>query len=218
MCSSVKGQSQVLTAVLLGGILVAGMSAAYVWGLPILQKNQDVNNAERSLADMKELSRAVSDVAAGSGSRTVEVNLADGALNVDTDDEMITYRTLTQGAYVSTRIWVPLNENDIQGVNRTTGQPSDGYGIRGVDEPALLVGKAEQSSSAFTSIYRIVMRPLLESNTGQTYQVDLVQDGNLQASSGQHTVVLRSGDRETDTGEGIDSGTLQRQEVLIRIS
>ncbi|MDY6773717.1 MAG: hypothetical protein SVS85_00830, partial [Candidatus Nanohaloarchaea archaeon] len=89
MYSDNSGQTQVLTAVLLGGILIAGVSGAYVWGLPILRKNQDVNSAEQSLSDMKELSRAVAAVASGGGSRTVPVRLADGSLNIDTEQEMI---------------------------------------------------------------------------------------------------------------------------------
>ncbi|MDY6761470.1 MAG: hypothetical protein SVY41_00305 [Candidatus Nanohaloarchaea archaeon] len=212
------GQTQVLTAVLLGGILIAGVSAAYVWGLPILQKNQDVNNAEQSLSDMKELSRAISSVASSGGSRSITVNLADGSLTIDADEDIITYRALTTGAYVSTRMWLPLNENDMQGVNRSTGQPMDGYGIRGVDEPVLLVGKAKRVSDGFLTRYRIIPRRMLETGTGQTFQINLVQDGNLQASNGQHTVVLRSGQQETETGAGIDGGTLRRQSVLIRIS
>ncbi|MDY6769481.1 MAG: hypothetical protein SVU88_00755 [Candidatus Nanohaloarchaea archaeon] len=218
MYSSRSGQTQVLTAVLLGGILVAGVSAAYVWGLPILQKNQDVNNAESSLSDLKELSRALESVGTGGGSRTVTVDLASGTLNIDAEQDLITYRTLTKGAYVSTRTWMPLNENDMQGVNRTTGLPDEGYGIRGVDDPALLIGKAERASDGFQTKYRIVLRSMLETGTGQTYRIDLVQDGNLQASNGQHTVVLRSGQEETETGAGIDGGTLNRQKVLIRVS
>ncbi|MDY6766367.1 MAG: hypothetical protein SVW77_03290 [Candidatus Nanohaloarchaea archaeon] len=212
------GQTQVLTAVLLGGILIAGVAGAYVWGLPILQKNQDVNNAEQSLSDLKELTRAISSVASSGGSRSVTVDLSDGTLNIDAEQDMITYQALTTGAYVSTRQWLPLNENDIQGVNRSTGLPDDGYGIRGVDEPVLLVGKAERVSDGYTTRYRIVPRQMLETGTGQTFQINLVKDGNLQASNGRHTVVLRSGQQETETGAGIDGGTLRRQSVLIRIS
>ncbi len=212
------GQTQVLTAVLLGGILIAGVSGAYIWGLPILQKNQDVNNAEQSLSDMRELTRAISSVAATGGSRSVPVDLSDGSLNIDAEDDTITYQALTTGAYVSTRMWLPLNENDMQGVNRSTGEAADGHGIRGVDEPLLLVGKAERASDGFLTQYRIIPRQMLETGTGQTFQINLVQDGNLQASNGRHTVVLRSGEEETETGAGIDGGTLRRQSVLIRIS
>lgn len=218
MYSGGKGQTQVLTAVLLGGILIAGVSSAYIWGLPILRKNQDVNNAKQSLTDLKKLSKAVGAVASGSGSRSVTVRLGEGTLDINAEEDMMTYTSLTQGAYVSTRIWVPLNENDMQGVNRTTGLPAQGYGIRGVDKPSLLIGKAERSSNAFKTTYRIVLRRALDTDTGRTYQIDLVRDGNLQASNGKKTVVLTSGESRTETGAGIDGGTLVRKKVLIRIS
>ncbi|MDY6773716.1 MAG: hypothetical protein SVS85_00825, partial [Candidatus Nanohaloarchaea archaeon] len=122
------------------------------------------------------------------------------------------------GAYVSTRDWVPLNENDMQGVNRSTGLPSEGYGIRGVDSPALLIGKARQSSDRFVTFYRVVMRRMFDPDTGQTYRIDLVKNGNLEVSGGSHKVILRSGEDETETGSGIDGGTLHRQKVLVRVS
>ncbi|MDY6776897.1 MAG: hypothetical protein SVQ76_02215 [Candidatus Nanohaloarchaea archaeon] len=213
-----RGQSQVLTAVLLGGILVAGVSAAYIWGLPILRKNQDVNNAEKSLSDLEELASAISTVASQGGSRTVTIKLADGSIRVNTDNETITYRTLTQGAYVSTQEWVPLNENDMQGVNRSTGLPGEGYGIRGVDKPVLLVGQAEKTSNAFMTVYRIVSRMMFEPNTGQSYRIDLVQNGNLQASTGTREVTIRRGEQVTESGEGIEGGTLQKVQILVRVS
>lgn len=218
MASSRSGQSQVLTAVLLGGILIAGISAAYVWGLPILQKNQDVQNAEQSLSTLKELASGISTVATEGGSRSVQVSLGSGSLTVDPENDTVTYRALTRGAYVSTRQWVPLNENDLQGVNRSTGLPGEGYGVRGADRGALLVGKAVRSSNAFTTYYRVVSRELLETDTDQTYLIDLVADGNLDASGGQHTVVFRRDREVTESGAGINGGTLHRIRVLIRIS
>jgi hypothetical protein len=218
MYSARRGQTQVFTAVLLGGILIAGVPGAYVWGLPILQKNQDVNNAEQSLSDLKQLSNAVSTVATGVGSSTVTVWRSDGTLNSDAEEATITYRTVTQVSFVSSRLWVPLTENDMRCVNRSTGMPDEGYGIRGVDEPALVVGRAQQTSNGFSTTYRVVLRDLLDTSTGQTYRVELEPDGNLEASQGRREVVLRSGQDGTRTGEGIDGGTLQTQKVLVRVS
>lgn len=212
------GQSQVITAVLLGGILVAGISAAYVWGIPILQKNQDVNNAERSLDTLRQVADGIATVASDGGSRSVTVSLGDGTLSIDTDKEMISYRALTQGAYVSTQNWVPLNEDDMQGVNRTTGEPTTGYGIRGADSPAVLIGKAQISQDAFTTFYRIISRRLFEPGSAQTYYVDLVQNGNLEASGEEHTVVFQRDGTETVPGEGVNGGTLRRIRILIRVS
>lgn len=222
MCARRRGQSQVITAVLLGGILIAGISAAYIWGLPILRKNQDVNNAQQSLSTLKDLANGLATVANEGGSRSVRVSLGTGSLNIDADNETITYRALTRGAYVSTAEWVPLNEDDMQGANRTTGDVvplgQDGYAIRGTDSPALLIGKATLSQEAFTTFYRIILRPLYQPDAEQTYQIDLVQNGNLQVSGGEHTVVFQRESEETVTGAGVDGGTLHRIRVLIRVS
>lgn len=217
MYATRSGQSQVLTAVLLGGILIAGISAAYIWGLPILRKNQDVNNAQQSLATLEDVADGISTVANEGGSRSIRVSLGSGTLNIDTDNETVRFRALTRGAYVSTTRWTVLNENDMQGVNRTTGLPDDGYGARGVDSAALLIGKAERGSDAFTTFYRIVLRDLYEAESGETYTIDLVRDGNLQASGGDHTVVFRRDGEETEAGAGVDGGTLRRVRVLISL-
>ncbi len=217
-----RGQSQVITAVLLGGILIAGISAAYIWGLPILQKNQDVNNAQQSLATLEQVAAGLETVANEGGSRSVEVSLGTGSLNIDAENETITFRALTRGAYVSTSQWVPLNENDMQGVNRTTGEPvpieDGGYAIRGTDSAALLIGRALLSQDRFTTFYQVILRPLYQTDSSQTYQIDLVQNGNLEASGGQHTVVFQRTGEETEPGAGANGGTLHRIQVSIRVS
>lgn len=213
------GQTQVITAVLLGGMLIAGVTAAYSWGLPLLQKNQDVNRAEAALSDMKELAGAIENVAASGGSREVTVALGDGALDIDTDGDVITYTSLTRGAYVSTGAWVPLNENDMQGINRTTGERvPDEYGVKGLDSSALLAGNAERADDRFSTTYRIVLRDIFNPDTGQTSTIDLVQDGNLDVSSGSATVSVSSGGEETAVGEGVDGGTLNKKKVLVGVS
>ncbi|MCJ7479335.1 MAG: hypothetical protein MUP63_04125 [Candidatus Nanohaloarchaeota archaeon QJJ-7] len=221
MNSRFKGQTQVLTAVLLGGMLIAGVSAAYLWGIPKIKKSQNVNNAEKSLSDIKEVSRAIDSVATGSGSRTVPIDLGDGSLDIDTEKDMITYKTLTRGLFVA-RDWAPLNENDMQGVNSSTGLPSDGYGIRGEDKPVLVIGLSSGStggeSDLVTTTYRMVMRDIFDTGSSRTYHIDLVQNGNLDASGDSHTIHLKSAGEETDIGKGVEGGILNRRKVMIRVS
>lgn len=212
------GQSQVVTAVILGGILIAGITAAYTWGVPILQKNQDIRNAEQSLDGMTRVSEAIADVAREGGARRVSVRLGDGGLVVRPDNETIQYQAFTRGAYVSTEDWTPLNENDMQGVNGSTGEVTDGYGIRGSDRPGLLIGRAERADDQYVTFYRLIFRQLYDSDAGQTYQIDLVSNGNLQASGGERTVVFRREDQVVDAGAGVGGGPLYRTRILIRIA
>ncbi len=212
------GQTQVLTAVLLGGILVSGIAAAYVWGLPILRKNQDINNAEASLQSMRQLASGVTSVAQQGGSRSVTMNLGDGSLQIDPANDTVTYTAVTRGAYVSTQRWVPLNENDMQGVNDDGALNLSEYGVRGADRPVLLVGTAAQGNDAFVTRYRIVSRLMEDPTSAQTYRIDLVGSGSLDVSGGSQEVVLQRGETETVPGAGVDGGVLNRVQVRIRVS
>lgn len=210
------GQSQVLTAVLLGGILVLGVGGAYMWGVPILQKNQDINNAQNSLSGMSRLSGEIAAVAQQGGSRSIPLDIGSGSLTINTENETITYIARTKGAYVATDEWVPLNENDMQGVPEAGN--GGGYGVRGVDKPGVLIGRSTVGSNAYTTRYRIVFRPLQDPTSGQTFQINLVEDGRLEASGGKQTIVIQRQGTETIPGAGVDGGNLQQINVLIRIS
>lgn len=212
-----SGQTQVLTAVLLGGILVVGVSGSYMWGLPILRKSQDVRNAENSLDGLRQLADGIAEVSQSGGSRSVSVPLGDGSLQINPENDTITYNALTQGAYVATDQWVPLNENDMQGANRSTGEPGPGYGIRGVDEPILIVGRAEPGSDQYDTTYRLISRDMKDSTSGQTYRIDLVEDGNLQATNGRHDIVFSRETVTTVPGAGVDGGILNRVRIRMRI-
>lgn len=210
------GQSQVLTAVILGGIILAAITSAFLWGLPLIEKNQDVQTAQETLDDFNDLSDVMEQVVQEGGSRSETVELGTGTMNIDTEDDMITYQTMHRGAYVSVGDWVPLNENDVQGVPGTDGE--DGHGIRGVDRNGVLVGRAEPAGDEYFTEYRVVFRPLTDPGSDRTYQVELVQNGNLQASGGQQSVTFERGETEIEPGEGVNGGPLHRIPLLIRVS
>lgn len=210
------GQSQVLTAVLLAGIIVAGITAAFLWGIPLLQKNQDVNEARKTLDSLRTVAQSVTSVGQEGGSRQETVPLGNGIIDVNTENDTITYIATTRGAYVSTRNWTPLNEDDMQGVPDTIF--ADGHGVRGIDRPGVLVGQATPADNKFTTVYRIVFRPLKDPNGDQTHQIDLVQNGNLRSSSGQAQLIFQRGQTQSRPGAGVDGSTLQLTEILIRVS
>lgn len=211
------GQSQVLTAVLLGGIILAAITSAFLWGMPLLEKNQDANAVRGTVEDFKTLSSGIEDVIKEGGSRTVTLRMGKGALRIDTDDDMITYQSSTKGAYVSTENWVPLNENDLNGVPDTSF--SSGYGIRGVDQFGVLVGKTTIAGEDFLTRYRLAYRPLKDPNTQQTYQIDLVPLGKDSVSGGgQRTITFQRGETTVEPGNGIDGGTLHRIQLLVQVT
>lgn len=214
------GQSQVLTAVLLAGIILTAITSAFLWGMPLLEKNQDQTAVENTLSDFRKLSSGIESVVTEGGSRQVTVRLGSGAMQIDDANEMFTYQTATKGVYVSRKNWVPLNEDSLLGVNRTTGERDTGsYGIRGIDRFGVLIGQTDTAGSDYMTRYRIVYRYLKDPDTQQTYTVDLVPVGQDTVSGGgEHTVTFRQGETQREPGNGVDGGTLHRIKVLVEIT
>lgn len=215
MFTPTKGQSQVVTAVLLGGILVVGISSAYTWGVPLLQKNQDVSNLQDTVSTLETLEEEIESVGQRGGSSEVSMDVGDGFLEVDPEADTITYTTTTKAAYVATGQWVPLNDNDLNGV--AEAGLGEGYGLQNQDRPGVLIARAEQQGEEFQTTFKIVFRELQDTDTNQGYQTDLIGDGNLEASGGTHDIVISRGEETTEQGASATNGPLERQQIQIRI-
>ncbi|MBI4019767.1 MAG: hypothetical protein HY367_00420 [Candidatus Aenigmarchaeota archaeon] len=78
-----KGQVEPITLIIITGIVVALVGAAYAWGVPLIQKRtavSDFSSAERFMVD---LDQAITDVAnRGGGERSVDI--PKGFVTVDT--------------------------------------------------------------------------------------------------------------------------------------
>jgi hypothetical protein len=214
--SNRAGQSQVVTAIILAGILIAGITAAYTWGLPLLQKNQDKNTIESSLDQMKELSSTIDSISSRGGSRQVSFDLQSGSLEVNTAEDKIVYIANTRAAYVSTGTWVPLNnERNLQGISEV-GQNGT-YAVRGKDKPGVIIGKTERlPTDKYKTTFKLVFRPVEDLNTNKLHQIDLEGSGNLRASGGSHSIVIEQGDKVTDD---LPSGKpMVKQKINIQIN
>lgn len=73
-----KGQ-QVLTAVLLTGVILTVSSSAYFWGRSMLDKSQDQRNFEEMEKLIKDINRNIKQVSSRGGRREMEFDLPEGA-------------------------------------------------------------------------------------------------------------------------------------------
>jgi len=210
-----KGQSQVVSAVLLGGILVVGISSAYTWAVPVLEKNQDTDQLQSSLESMRELQQAVDRVSTRGGSETVELQLSGGLLATDPATNTVNYTIGSQSAYVATD-WVPLNENDMLGVGLVNN--SDGYGIVTKDKPGVLIGKAIPRGDSYQTIYHLQFRELQDLNSDTGYRINLTKGGNLEKTGGSAQVVIeKQGQDQRLEGQSKENGVLVVRNVGIRV-
>lgn len=210
-----KGQSQVVSAVILGGILVVGISSAYTWAVPILEKNQDVDQLRSSIDSLRDLEQTIERVSTRGGSETIEMQTAGGILVVNPSNNAINYTIGSRAAYVSTSSWVPLNENDMLGV-RLVGN-GDSTGIATQDKAGVLVGRAMQQGDTYRNVFHLQFRELQSLNADTGYLINLTRSGNLQASEGTARIVVEDLGEQRLPGESAQGGPLVVRNVGIRV-
>jgi len=216
MDSNGKGQVGVVTAVILAGLVIAGVTSALTWGLPLLQKNQDSRTLEQSLDSMRDLSEEIENIADRGGSTKFNINLGSGSLYMDEENNSITFTLKSRAAYVSTRQWVPLNERDTRGIPLTGDE--DSYGVVGQDREGVLLGKADRRGEDYSTRYVIYFREVDDLDTDTGYQVDLVSEGGSNTvSGGSRTVHISKLREETVQGQSKRGGNLVKKKVEINI-
>ncbi len=211
-----KAQSGVVTAVILAGIMVAGISSAYTWGLPLLQKQQDTDKLESSLQKMNNIAGEIRKAARRGGSSTIEFDLGEGFLDINVSDNSISYSTVTSAAYVSPDSWVPLNENDMNGI-KEAGLGGKA-GTQGKDKPGVIIGKADLQGDEYKTTYKLKYRQLRDPSAGKAYLIQLERDGNLNAAGGEKKITIEKGGEEVIEGGGVTGEPLVVRKVLVRIS
>ncbi len=214
-----KGQVGVVTAVLLAGIILSGVTAALMWGLPLLEKEQDVRVLEDSLDQMNVLSESIEEIAITGGSTTVNFEMDKGTMIINEDENMIEYALTTDAAYVSKDDWAPLNQREVRGLDfegSQTVNDSESYGVSGADKPGIILGLADPRGDKFNTRYRLAFRELNDLDTDEGFQIDLRVEGDVSLSSGSHTLYLESQGTET---EGISrrGGPLEKRIVSISV-
>lgn len=209
------GQSQVVTAVLLGGILVIGVSSMYTWGVPLLEKNQDANTLEDTLSSFETLGSEIESTARRGGSSQLTFNVNDGVLRVNPANNSLEYSITTRAAYVSTSGWVALNDNNMRGL--VEGDYPDQYGVQGQDTPGIIVARARDTPDGYRTTYKLKFREMRDVDSEVSYQVDLQEDGNLDATGGTKKIVFSFDEEISDPGASSEGDELIRRLVNIRI-
>ncbi len=214
-----KGQVGVVTAVLLAGIIISGVTASLMWGLPLLEKEQDVRILEDSLDQMNVLAESIEEIALSGGSTTVNFEIDKGSLIINEDENMIEYGVTTDAAYVSKDDWAPLNQREVRGLDfegSQTVNDSESYGVSGTDKPGVILGLADYRGEEFNTRYRLAFRELNDLDTNEGFQIDLRVEGDMSVSSGSHTLYLESQGSETE-GVSRRGGPLEKRIVSISV-
>lgn len=213
--SKKKAQTEIISALLIAGITIGAVSVAYLWGVPVIQKGQSTNQIQEAESLMSDIDKAVADVMANGGQRSLNLNLA-GALEVSEEENSIKYIIFSKKAGVARTEWVPLNEDDtfgIIGINQSQGIP-----IYGRDKDAVLVAKSSVLGDGFVIDYRLAYREVDDLNTKEGMITLLSAAGNNKASGGNAKLTISKEPEEISASRSLLGGKLVSTKILITLS
>jgi hypothetical protein len=137
-----KAVAEALSAVVMTGILIGIVGSVYLWGLPLIQKNQDISVLEASERFMNELATKIKSMAKSPGRETITINIP-GIVSFDGSKFSLTVETA--GTIYSTEGTIPLGENSCA--------PDEG--VWGVNDHATLCVSSTRLDKKFETIYTL---------------------------------------------------------------
>ncbi|MFH1105755.1 MAG: hypothetical protein V1731_00920, partial [Candidatus Aenigmatarchaeota archaeon] len=184
-----KGQSEVISAVLLGGVIVSLVGAAMMWGSPLVEKRTSAIEAQKNVAfltDLYEKVKSISETCTGTCVESIDISIKGvfRAYNyedfyylplrpdlVELNNNSITFLTpISRGIYADNR-WVSLNAPNMYKVVN--------YG----DEPGVVTVNAHKEGDTYVALYKIWFREVDTAKKG--YRTELLQGLSLNATTGK---------------------------------
>jgi len=135
-----KGQ-EVITAILITGILLGLIGSVYLWGNPLIEKNKDISLLEHAEEFMYNLDAKIKNVATHGGREQIEIPLS--RLYFDSND--IDLIVETKNTIYAIGAPIPLGKNECE----KTG------GDWGVDEQDVLCVRSEEIGGEYETDYNL---------------------------------------------------------------
>lgn len=186
-----KAQTQIISAILITGIVLGVVSVSYLWGVPLIQKSQ--TNTQITIAEnlMTNIQKAIDDVVQTGTQKSILVNL-DGKLEVSEDQNSIFYTITTKGLGIMAGDWIPLNDQNMFGIQGTTENQS--VGVVGVNKAGVIIAKSIVAGDQYQTIFRLAYRELDDMETKEGHLVQIKEVGNNIATGGQKNLIIKRED------------------------
>jgi len=202
MVLMLKGQADILSAVIIIVIAVGLVGTAYVWGIPLIQKQQDTALVERVESYFRgdsdnSLEKKIISVATNGGEATFSEDVSglwqlmpNSTATVDNNSIYFNFfARVSNIATLPAGQWVSLN-----------GVPCPPQtGLIGED-PYALCARADSAANGFNIIYKIQFRPLQSGTQG--YEIFLLQHPAGVLSSTSKTLRIQRGSSYTTSANG----------------
>lgn len=215
---SMKAQADVISAVIIIIIAITLVSAAYMWGIPLIRKRQDTALVERAYKafdrnNFNSLVRKIEYIYKNGGEDTFTLDIngvwtlypcpsiegggctcdSTSPCNAINNSLRFTFFSSTMSNIAVGKGWVPLSSPNI-----------DPIGTVGVDDPSVVLARADKYGDGFNITYEIWFRELDESPT-KGYKIGLVDPNPggpvVKSSSGKSLRISRGAIRQISDGK-----------------
>jgi hypothetical protein len=190
-----KGQSQVVSVVIIVLLVSASVATILPWGTKVIQKKKDVKSLDDSYNFFISLDKAVRDVAKNGGEQTLDLDVP-GVIEVypnsssDQFNNSITFYFRSKASNIAPGGWIPLNTPN---TNETA--------VLSIDYPSVIFGKSEMGEDQITVRYRLWYRELYDKQTDHGYKIILkTTDGQKKATTSGFVKIQRLGSQTVMQG------------------
>ncbi len=194
-----KGQTPVISYLLVLGVLLSTVSVAYLWGVPLLKKgsvNSKISDAEQT---MLQINNVLENVISNGGEGSITF-VSYGRVKISGKDNSVYYILRSEKTPYATNVWIPLTTDNTFGVNGT--EEANSKAILGINTPSLVMVRTEPiGNGEYLIIFRLALRNLIDQQ-GNIYKYELIPQGTTSVETGQHKIIFRKG----DVKKSIDNG------------
>lgn len=165
-----KAQVEIISVVIIIIIAMGLVSSVYMWGLPLIQKQQDAALAERVSNYFSQRNEQISlpgkieYVANNGGEETFSLDV-NGLWALDPTEDSISFTFFSRASNIGKSDWISLTSG--------AGYPPPSSGTIGIDKPSAVYAKADTLGSGYNITYKIWYRQLNESSGIRGYKINL---------------------------------------------
>lgn len=183
-----KGQADIISVAIIIGISISLLSAAYFWGMPLIQKYQDTSRYKQVYNSFlpenpDSLPNKILFLIRNGGRVEYTLPSEMGIRIYDSSDSLTFVFTSKVSGIAHDVGWVSL----IEGTSCDAGE-----GILGIDKPYLLCAKAERVGDTYQITFNLTARKLKD-NSGVEYWIDFYS-GGISSGSTNKIVLLYDGE------------------------
>jgi len=184
-----KGAVQPISAVMITLIMIGIVGSVYFWGVPLINKRQDITVLRSSENFMRNLDSTIKNIASQGGRDTISLNVP-GVMKFDGEEFSLTLKT--SGTIYATGGELPLNEYGCSDEERSLG----------TDSSEILCVQSRDLGGVFETIYTLKYIPLKE-GTISSYNINIFTETSQLGSQDDMVII----ERESVDGDNRDTTT-----------